>query len=172
MLATHNKLPDEFYPSGFAPTTEAAALLGDKENQAQHSLLREKEPHSVQRPDEGSDQHDVDAEDDCCYICLSSDGPMLVNVCACRSMRAHRSCLEELACRSAGPPTCGVCRQEICMQEACVAEPEEPEARPVRYRRKFLHLCGMTNVLIGLRRTSPLPPPPSVPSHSSPVPYV
>jgi len=159
MLATHNKLPDEFYPSGFAPSTEATTLLvGGKENQAQHSPppgpLRE---CSVQRPDEGStaalavrlDQHDADAEDDCCYICLSSDGPMLVNVCACRSMRAHRSCLEELASRSAGPPTCGVCRQEICMQEAWVAEPEEPEARPVRYRPPFLRVCGMTNVLIG-----------------------
>ena len=55
------------------------------------------------------------------------------------------------------------------MQEAWVAEPEEPEARPVRYRPPFLRVCGMTNVLIGLRRTSPLPPPPSVPSHSSPA---
>ena len=54
-----------------------------------------------------------DEDPDTCYICLSSEGPMLVNMCACRSLRAHRSCLLELTRRQTGPPVCGVCRQVI-----------------------------------------------------------
>ena len=36
------------------------------------------------------------SEDYACYICLDESGPMLVNVCACRSMRVHSHCLMEL----------------------------------------------------------------------------
>lgn len=46
----------------------------------------------------------VDAADDdaaserpeVCYVCLESDGVMLVNVCACRWSRIHASCLDRL----------------------------------------------------------------------------
>ena len=61
---------------------------------------------------------DLDAA---CYVCLDASGPMLVNVCACRSTRVHSRCLMELvrhqqpanALHTELKPRCGVCRQEL-----------------------------------------------------------
>ena len=40
---------------------------------------------------------DKDSElDSACYVCFDASGPMLVNVCACRSTRVHGRCLMEL----------------------------------------------------------------------------
>ena len=60
------------------------------------------------------------SEDYACYICLDESGPMLVNVCACRSMRVHSHCLMELVRRdviaqthASHKPRCSVCREEL-----------------------------------------------------------
>ena len=60
--------------------------------------------------------NDDDDGADACYICLSSDGPMLVNVCACRTSRAHRRCLDELI-RTKPDATCGVCRTKFVLHD-------------------------------------------------------
>lgn len=41
-----------------------------------------------------------------CFVCLSSEGPMLVNVCQCRWVRVHTACLDKLMQHDT---TCRVC---------------------------------------------------------------
>ena len=60
-----------------APATQhavASPMLGDlRESSSQSAAERHEEPH--------------------CYICLSTEGPLLVGVCACRWMAVHTACL-------------------------------------------------------------------------------
>lgn len=43
-----------------------------------------------------------------CYICLGTEGEMLVNVCACKWSRVHVHCLESLQKVN---DKCGVCKE-------------------------------------------------------------
>ena len=44
-----------------------------------------------------------------CYVCLASEGEMLVNVCACRWSRVHIACLERMQ-KASKDGLCGVCK--------------------------------------------------------------
>ena len=96
---------------------------------------------------------DDDDEADACYICLSSDGPMLVNVCACRTSRAHRRCLDELI-RTKPDATCGVCRTKFVLHDAPLEVEDEPKApqlsRSERARRLAWRVLGWLVTTIGL----------------------
>ena len=101
-----------------------------------------------------------DEDPDTCYICLSSEGPMLVNMCACRSLRAHRSCLLELTRRQTGPPVCGVCRQEICPEELELSLPAvEPVAPGSQWGKTLRVTSQIVNVIFGAPRRSQRPTP-------------
>lgn len=107
--------------------------------------------------------------DDACYICLDSDGPMLVNVCSCRNARVHRHCLLTLIRRTTArdheahatppPPRCSVCRDEIkgldiSRDEEAVATIADPEAvalrREERRRAAFCVGTGVFHVAVGM----------------------
>lgn len=99
-----------------------------------------------------------DEDPDTCYICLSSEGPMLVNMCACRSLRAHRSCLLELTRRQTGPPVCGVCRQGICPEELELSLPTvEPVALGSQWGKTLRVTSQIVNVIFGAARPQSAP---------------
>ena len=60
---------------------------------------------STGAPTPGTDSRET------CYICLGSDGCMLVNVCKCRS-RVHRSCLSTMV-KHNGCNLCTVCKSGL-----------------------------------------------------------
>ena len=44
-----------------------------------------------------------------CFVCLSPKGPLLTDICACRTLAVHKACQQTLV-RSKGDATCGVCK--------------------------------------------------------------
>ena len=48
-------------------------------------------------------------EDRECFVCLSSKGPLLTDVCLCRTLALHKECQQQLL-RSKADAFCGVCK--------------------------------------------------------------
>lgn len=113
-------------------------------------------------------------ETDMCYICLGTDGPMLVNVCKCTWSQIHPACFERLVEHST---TCRICRHEFAMPCApsapaspvgplAAAPAAAPEAAPVAESQRIVLpfaallvafavelLCGTVLLCLGLLRT-------------------
>ena len=83
-----------------APATQhavASPMLGDlRESSSQSAAERHEEPH--------------------CYICLSTEGPLLVGVCACRWMAVHTACLRKQY-HATKSHACRVCLKEMVQLE-------------------------------------------------------
>ena len=69
-----------------------------------------------------SGSSDGPCEEPACYICLGTEGPMLVNVCACRWSRVHEACLVKLLKQS---NTCGVCKQQLLLEPRALLSTSE-----------------------------------------------
>lgn len=44
-----------------------------------------------------------------CFVCLSPKGPLLTDICACRTLAVHKACQQTLV-RSKASIVCGVCK--------------------------------------------------------------
>jgi hypothetical protein len=54
---------------------------------------------------------DLESEQQTCFVCLESEGVMLVNTCACKWSKIHPTCLDRLL--ATGRRDCSVCRFPI-----------------------------------------------------------
>ena len=100
--------------------------------------------HKAPPPIQTPEAPEAPEEPTCCFVCLETEGPMLVNTCACRWLHVHPKCLDRVLENNCSG-TCSVCKSTIVHERKV-----KPTALTVMWESHtlLLSMFAIANVVI------------------------